>query len=180
MVPAHKTTIMVHCLATQKSWGKGKSAVEMVKEVRKWHVEDRGWRDIAYAAIIDYEGAWAPGRDLDKDGDVWEETGAGATGWNKNTIHLALAGGHGGNADDKFSDHFTEAQNNTLRMLIARINREAGRTLALKGHNEVANKACPCFRVRPWYAEVAPIKKPKSDIQNIFAAIIRTLKGLLR
>jgi hypothetical protein len=150
--PAHKTHIMVHCLATRPSWGKGKSISAIVKEVTNWHVRDRGWSGIAYAAIIGYSGARGAGRDLDGDGDVWDETGAGAKGWNKNTIHIALVGGYGGSADDLFEDHYTPKQKTALLKEIRAINAAAGRELTVIGHNQVANKACPCFDVQGWYA----------------------------
>jgi hypothetical protein len=151
MIKPHKTHIMVHCLATRKAWGEGKTAKEIMKEVTHWHVVDNGWRGVAYAAIIGPDGDWAKGRDLDADGDVWEETGAGAKGWNKNVIHLALAGGHGSHEDDQFSDHFTVAQDTTLRKLIKSIRSKAKHELKLIGHNQVAAKACPGFNVVKWY-----------------------------
>ena len=155
-IPAYKDTIMVHCLATSKDWGEGKSAEKGVEEVRQWHTRERGWKDIGYTEVCDYQGHWAPGRDLDKDGDIYEEINAAAKGWNKNAIHLALFGGRGASANDKFEDHFTPAQDLALRNKIAEIEAAAGRKMRLMGHNEVAAKGCPGFNVREWYENKAP------------------------
>ena len=160
-IPAHKTTIMIHCLDTPKGWRDGQSADRIMREVTRWHVKERGWSAVAYAMICTPSGDWAKGRDLDGDGDVWEETGAGARGWNTNTIHLALQGGHGGSADDKFADHYTPEQDKWLRETIAEIQTLAGRELKVIGHNEVSAKACPCFNVSEWLT-VKPVEaKPK-------------------
>lgn len=155
-IPAHKKNIMVHCLATPKSWAEGKTGVEVFSAVYQWHVTDRGWRDVAYAMIIMPDGELVKGRDTDDDGDVWDETGAGARGWNKDTIHIALVGGHGGTANDDPTEHYTIAQLSSLRTLIDDIKHAAGRELRVMGHNEVANKACPCFNVPDWYEALEP------------------------
>lgn len=174
MIPDHKTTIMVHCLDTPPSWAKGKSIAQIVKEVTRWHVVERGWSAVAYAAIIGYDGSVGKGRDRDGDGDVWEETGAGAKGWNTITINIALVGGKGGNADDAFSDHFTAEQDVALRKMIAEINAEAGRELKVIGHNQVAQKACPCFNVPNWYAagETAEPKPAPVDFWGFLLSLL--------
>lgn len=170
-IPKHKTTIMVHCLDTPKSWGEGKTAIEAEKEVHRWHTKERGWLDTAYAVVIGYAGDVALGRDLDSDGDVYEETGAGAKDWNKNTIHLALVGGNGGSKNDSPSRHYTAVQLDALRREIEAIQKDAGRRLEVIGHNQVANKACPCFNVPEWYAAKPVVDKPK----NPFKALLRAL-----
>lgn len=180
-VPAHKTKIMVHCLATPPSWGKHKSAEQMVAEVRLWHTRDRGWSDIAYAEIIDYEGGRAKGRDLNNDGNTFDDTGAGATGHNTDTIHIALAGGqwpdgNWGSRTDKFADHFTPEQDRALREAIAEINRLAGRTLKVLGHNEAdPDKGCPAFDVQEWLNTTAKSVGVKSLFIAIFNAILKIL-----
>lgn len=159
-IPAHKTKIMIHCLATAPGWGQGKTAEMMVREVTRWHTDPpphgRGWSDIAYAEIIDYDGRRAKGRDLNDDGNTFDDTGAGARGHNRDTIHIALAGGRWpdgrwGLRTDAFSDHFTPAQDRALRQAIAEINAAAGRDLRVMGHNEVdSGKGCPAFDVPTW------------------------------
>ena len=174
-IPKHKKFVMIHALDTPPSWADGKSINSMVKEVTRWHVVERGWSAVAYAKIIGPKGGVGLGRDLDGDGDVWEETGAGAKGWNSDGIHLALAGGKNGSADDLFADHYTPKQEVALvkelrlieqlsgRELVAVHTPEQARTLpptqiGLMGHNQVANKACPCFNVPNWWTSVN--KKP--------------------
>jgi hypothetical protein len=181
-IPTHKTKIMVHCLATPKSWGRGKTAEQMVAEVRLWHTRDRGWSDIAYAEIIDYAGRRAKGRDLNNDGNTFDDTGAGAKGHNIDTIHLALAGGQWsdgvwGTRADEFLFHFTEAQSEALRRAIAEINKLAGRELEVIGHNEVdPSKGCPAFDVQVWLRDT-PTPAPE---ENLFTSIVAAILAIFR
>ncbi len=177
MIPAHKDTIMVHCLDTPASWAKTKSIAQIVKEVTRWHVKERGWSGVAYAIIIGPDGSLGKGRDLDGDGDVWDETGAGAKGWNKNVIHLALTGGKGGSADDEFNVHYTPEQDVALRKQIADIQTIAGRKMRVMGHNQVSAKGCPCFDVPSWLARAkAPTATPPAArAVNPLAALIQAI-----
>ena len=68
---------------------------------------------------------------------------------NRGTIGICLIGGHGADADDQFSDHFTSAQARSLRTLIADIRSRTPIT-KVTGHNTYAAKACPGFRVAGW------------------------------
>lgn len=195
MIPKYKKFVMLHALDTPPSWAVKKSIEVIIKEVTRWHVKERGWRGLAYAKIIGPTGAVGLGRDLNGDGDVWDETGAGAGGWNKDGIHLALTGGRGGSADDKFSDHYTPKQQVALIKELREIEILSGRKLVavrdanqarklpstqmgLIGHNQVARKACPCFDVPDWWEEVgkqrrAPVvpAKPAPDFAAFFAAL---------
>jgi hypothetical protein len=180
-VPPHKVGIMVHCLATSRSWGKGKSATKMMQEVTRWHVEDRGWSAVGYAAICDHQGGFALGRDLDGDGNVLEETAAAARGFNKGFIHLAIAGGRGSTENDQFSDHYTPDQDKWLREAIREITAIAGRPMRIRGHNEVAAKACPGFNVREWFdgdfCQPQSAPKPTRPKTGLFAFFARLRGG---
>lgn len=146
-----KTHIMIHCSATHADWMAGKTLQAKRAEIKKWHVQERGWKDIGYAYIIDRDGKVVGGRDLDADGDFIEETAAAATGWNTKAVHVCLLGGYGSSANDRFEDHFTPEQDVALRGMIDHIRKELGRNVPLIGHNEVARKACPGFQVKEWF-----------------------------
>jgi peptidoglycan hydrolase-like protein with peptidoglycan-binding domain len=137
--------IVVHCSATQPDWMDNRTLAAKVTEIRRWHVQDRKWRDIGYHWIIDRDGDVAPGRPE-------TEIGAGVEGHNRRVIHVCLIGGHGSAKTDRFGAHFTSEQDAALRQIIAQI---SARTpiKRISGHNEWAEKACPGFNVPAWLAK---------------------------
>lgn len=131
-------TIFIHCSATHPGWWADRSLGEKIREIRSWH-KGRGWSDIGYHWVIDRDGAVDAGRPETRQG-------AHAKGHNRDTIAICLIGGHGASADDSFADHFTPAQEIALKKLIGEIEERYG-DLRIRGHNEVAAKGCPGFRV---------------------------------
>ena len=136
--------IVLHCAATRPDWMQGRSFRDQVAEIRRWHVEGNGWRDIGYHHLIGRGGEHATGR---------PETAIGAhvIGHNAGTIGICLLGGHGASAHDRFADHFTPAQERALIALIAEIERRTA-IARITGHNQYAAKACPGFHVPSWLA----------------------------
>ncbi len=150
------TTIVIHCTDTRASWRSEQTTAQRVAEVRRWHVEENGWKAIGYAWLVDRDGTEMIGRDIDGDGDPWEEIGAGVKGHNRNAIHLCMFGGASSSANDKFSDHFTAAQGFILRGKISQLKKQFPSIKYVIGHNDLANKACPGFQVKPWYNKTEP------------------------
>ena len=134
------TEIILHCADTRPDWMDGHPLVEKVAEIRRWHVQQRGWRDIGYHWVIDRDGAVAPGRPE-------TEIGAHVERHNRGTIGICLLGGYSAEGDDEFDRNFTPAQAAAARRLIREIK---GRATIQKvsGHNDYTAKACPGFRVR--------------------------------
>lgn len=135
--------IIIHCSATRPGWMENNPTAMKVDEIRRWHVEERGWSDIGYHFLIDTDGTVAPGRPL-------ERSGAHTKGHNNDSIGICLIGGHGASATDRFRDHFSMAQNKALRDLIDELRAEYG-DLRVQGHNEFAAKGCPGFRANWWW-----------------------------
>ena len=171
------TEIIIHCTATRPDWWKSRSTGQKVAEVRRWHVEDRGWSDIGYHYLIDRNGSVAKGRPIEK-------IGAHVKGHNEGTIGISLFGGHEAAANDLFSDHFTPEQETALRDLISRLVADHGE-MAISGHNDYANKGCPGFNVVKWLArgelpapepfKPAPIHADPSERPAGFVAAIIAL-----
>lgn len=132
--------VILHCSATRPSWMHNRPLEDKIAEIRSWHVQDRGWKDIGYHFIVDRDGKIGRGR---------AETviGAHTVGQNAGTIGVCLLGGHGSSERDKFEDNFTKEQLWATRWLVQNI---ASRTPIKKvsGHNQYAAKACPGFQVR--------------------------------
>lgn len=135
--------IIVHCSATRPNWMDGKSAAAKMREIKLWHMRDNGWSDIGYHFVIDRDGTVVPGRPL-------ERVGAHTQGRNTGTVGICLIGGFGTAATDAFDENFTASQDRALRALIADLQRKYGK-LALSGHNQWAQKACPGFNVPQWH-----------------------------
>ena len=137
------TGIVVHCTDTPADWKVGQKTSVKVAEVRRWHIEERGWKDIGYHWLIDRDGTVAAGR---------AETviGAHVAKHNAGTIGISLFGGKGSALHDGFYRHFTTAQDYALRKLIASIKART-RIEWVKGHNQFdIGKACPGFWVPDW------------------------------
>ena len=135
--------IVVHCTATNSKWFADRPVEDVVKEIRRWHVEERGWSDCGYHAVVHRSGEIGYARPVDR-------SGAHCRGNNKTTIGVSLVGGRGGCADDEFLDNFTPAQEKALRDLIAEYKAKFPTIEKVTGHNSYATKACPCFHVESW------------------------------
>jgi hypothetical protein len=148
--------IIVHCTATPNDWWSDKPTSAKVSEVRRWHVKERGWKDIGYHYLIDRDGTVAPGRPVD-------QVGAHVKDHNTGTIGIALFGGHGSAASDKFPENFTPEQDKALRKLVADLRKRFPTIRKVSGHNEYAAKACPGFNVDKWLTST-PNAVPVSNV----------------
>lgn len=108
-----------------------------VDDIRRWH-RARGFSDVGYNFIVSTDGSVHKGRPLDR-------AGAHAVGYNRTAVGIAYVGG----LDDEGrpSDTRTPQQKQAMLALIAALRRRFPQLTRLMGHNQVAAKACPCFRV---------------------------------
>lgn len=136
--------IIVHCTATRPDWWATRTTAQKVAEVKRWHVQDRGWSDIGYHFLIDRDGKVVAGRPL-------QTVGAHTQGHNTGTIGISLFGGHGSSATDAFFENYTLQQDKALRDLITHLRASYPTITKVSGHNEYASKACPGFNVPTWY-----------------------------
>ena len=128
--------IIVHCSATRE----GENFE--VAEIRKWHVEGRGWSDIGYHFYIDLYGEIHKGRDIAK-------IGAHCKGHNRYSIGICYCGGveaDGKTPKDTRYDCQKESLTAVLRTLKAMYP-----NAVIHSHNDFANKACPSFNATKEY-----------------------------
>jgi N-acetylmuramoyl-L-alanine amidase len=125
--------IVIHCADTPKG------VYFNVDDIRKWHVEERGWSDVGYHYIILLDGTIEKGRE-----DA--TTGAHVAGHNSSSIGICYIGG--GNGEDTR----TTAQKASLVHLIS-VLRRIHTTAEVFGHRDFkgVTKACPCFDAQDEY-----------------------------
>jgi hypothetical protein len=137
-----KTLLVWHCAATRPDMDVD------VEDVRRWHKE-RGWLDIGYAGFIKRDGTIQKGRDLDGDGDVTDEIGAHAAGFNAESIGWCYAGGMGANGQPQYNP--TPEQLAAMKFITDETEaRFPG--IEVLGHCDLpgVQKSCPVFDVRAW------------------------------
>ena len=161
------TTIFIHCSATRADWMEDKNLDDKVKEITRWH-RARGWGTIGYHHVIDRDGSIAMGRSESM-------IGAHVAGHNTGSIGICLIGGHGSNENGKFLEYYTAEQETALRKLIAEIQTRAQIT-KIRGHNEVAAKACPGFNVKRWL-EGKPARPKIIESTTMQASAVQVMSG---
>lgn len=126
------TKIIIHCSATPE----GRDYT--IADIDRWH-KQKGWKGIGYHYVVYRDGSVHSGRSI-------EEIGAHCTGQNANSIGVCYIGGL--SADGKTAkDTRTPKQKEALRDLVKHLQMKYPNA-SIHGHNEFANKACPCFDVK--------------------------------
>lgn len=133
--------VVVHCSATPPRMDIGR------EQIRKWHVEERGFSDVGYHWIIRRNGTIEAGR------PPWA-VGAHARGHNHESLGVCLVGGTDEQGTPEFN--FTRAQMEALQNLLTGLT-IAYPSVAVLGHRDLpeVHKACPSFNVRAWWYPLA-------------------------
>lgn len=132
------TEIIIHCADTPE--GRDVKA----DEIRRWHKNERGWRDIGYHYVIDLDGTIEAGRDV-------ETAGAHCTGHNAKSIGICYVGGCDAQMQPK--DTRTDEQKASLLLLLKYL-RQRYPKAKIYGHRDFAQKACPSFDAKNEYKEI--------------------------
>lgn len=130
--------IIIHCSATHEG------QPFTIENIRQWH-KQRGFTDIGYHYVVYLDGTVHLGRNIDL-------IGAHCTGHNANSIGICYIGGlESGSAKPK--DTRTPSQKLALSVLLEELKRIYP-SATIHGHNEFANKSCPCFNVKKEYGNL--------------------------
>ena len=131
--------IVIHCSATKAYADIG------AEEIRRWHVQGNGWRDIGYHFVIRRSGVIETGRPI-------EQAGAHVSGHNADSVGICLAGGL--DANMRPEANYSPEQWAALKDKVLEL-KKAFPGAKVLGHRDYpgVNKACPCFDVRKWAAQ---------------------------
>jgi N-acetylmuramoyl-L-alanine amidase len=117
-----------------------------VEGILKYWKDTLKWRDPGYHVIVDYWGKWTFLHDFNRPSN-------GVRGHNLQAIHICTIGGL--DANGKAADTRSEGQKNVLKTWFTAWNvKMNGNKINNEGHRAFANKACPCYDVKPWLKSV--------------------------
>lgn len=133
--------IVVHCSATTDKQDIGRA------EIDRWH-RAKGWFGIGYHFVIRRDGTVEVGRPL-------KEPGAHVAGYNHNSVGICMVGGVDANDTSKAVNNFTPKQFESLAKLVKEL-KQLYPKATVQGHRDFPGvaKACPCFNVKSWVAQL--------------------------
>ena len=137
-MPRDIDKIIIHCSATPE----GRDV--KTSEIKRWHTEDRKWRDIGYHFVVELDGSIHKGRSVGT-------SGAHCVGENHN-IGICYVGGVDKDMNPK--DTRTPQQKESLIDLIQDIMEEYP-DIKVYGHRDFADKPCPSYDAKEEYREIS-------------------------
>jgi N-acetylmuramoyl-L-alanine amidase len=139
--------IILHCTATPA----GREVRH--DDLRRWHVDERGWSHIGYHTLVTLAGECIPCRPE-------QYQGAHTRGQNNGSIGIAYAGGLSPRTN-KAVDTRTDAQRagierafDAATLQYGALHADGSKRLLIFGHRDFANKACPSFDTHAEYGDV--------------------------
>lgn len=144
--------LVLHCTATPE--GRAVSSAD----IRAWHTNPvskggRGWKQVGYTDMIHLDGRVERLVDNNEDNvvDPWEVTN-GAQGYNSTSRHVVYVGGVAKDGKTP-KDTRTPEQLKAMEGYVKDFNGRFPDVLIV-GHNELAAKACPSFKVKEWLKSI--------------------------
>lgn len=146
----HVNEIVVHCAATPE--GRDIS----VADIRRWHVDGNGWRDIGYHFVVTLDGTIHQGRPIN-------QTGAHVRGRNRGTIGVCYVGGVANDGKMTPKDTRNVAQKQALDKLLRNLLEANPEISHISGHRDYAAKACPSFDATTEYRPLLTRRQEQSQ-----------------
>lgn len=139
--PARVTRFFVH-----HTTGSQRPPFAWVRSIQDFHMDGRGWNDIAYSFLVSSDGTVFEGRG-------WERQGAHTKGHNSTSVAAAYLGDG--------SKPVPEAALVSIRQLAEEADERFGRLERL-GHKDVSATACPGSILYGWVCDGMLVSAPES------------------
>ena len=132
--------LIVHCTATPEC-----REID-ITDVRRWHVEERGWSDVGYHFLVLLDGTIQEGRPL-------ERQGSHTRAHNHDSIGVAYVGGMSEDMSNP-KDTRTQQQKDSLEYLLCYLKILFSQA-TIYGHRDFSSKSCPSFDAKTEYENIS-------------------------